>query len=135
MVEYHYIVFIPDKPSISEKSLKKIIYDNLVLAQLWDDEFRIPWTRFPESLPDSLFHPLAIPTSDCFLPDFTEELDLCRELANLFGYEVYDKKIFIGHPEDDVEQVQKEDSRGEKEEEMQEATSDEVVGEREKEKE
>lgn len=89
--EEHYIVFDPTNDAISEKSLKRIVYDNLCCAQLWDENFPIPWRRYPEHLPDCMYRPLAISVREAFCPDIEEELRFLKDLASRFGYDVYEK--------------------------------------------
>ena len=102
--EEQFLVFIPTKPTVSERTLRHFIWDNMCLAQLWDEEFPLPWERFPEPLPDSQFKPLAISASKAFLPDFEEEYECCKELASHWGYDVYLKKFhFKGEKEGGME--------------------------------
>ena len=91
--EERYIVFYPNNNlSISEKSLKHIIYENMVSAQMWDEACPIPWVRYPDTIDkECAYHPLAISVRDAFLPDIEEELTFLKDLAARFGYDVYEK--------------------------------------------
>lgn len=89
--EERYIVFYPRNPTISERTLKQIVFDNMCCAQLWDEEFPIPWVRYPIPVQECEFHPLAISVREAFCPDIEEELVFMKDTANIFGYDVYEK--------------------------------------------
>lgn len=90
--EERYIVFYPDRASISERSLKQIVHENMVAAQLWDEDIPIPWIRYPDTIDkECAYHPLAISVREAFCPDIEEELTFLKDLADRFGYNVYEK--------------------------------------------
>lgn len=86
-----FLVFYPNKPTISEKSLKEILTNHIINMQMWDDDIPVPWIRYKIPIKDTKYLPLAMPTNEMFGDLSDVESNGLIETANIFGYEAYFK--------------------------------------------